>query len=954
MTSCGAGLGPSIGQTLGHYRIIEKIGAGGMGEVYRAQDEHLDREVAIKFVRPQTDLDEHARKLLHKEAIALSKLSHSNIATIHDFDTQKGLDFLVMEYVRGETLSQRIKASPLSEKEVASFGLQIAFALEEAHEHGIIHRDLKPVNIVLTAKGQVKVLDFGLAKLFDPARGGLKAETLTQSVDDSRLMGTLPYMAPEQVNSGHIDARTDIYGLGVILYEMTTHHLPFREASMPQLLAAILQQGAIAPRALNPRISAEMERIILKCLEKDPGRRFQSAKELAVDLDRCAHPSESYRSPLARPAFWQRAVSSVRVHPLASTFSGFVMAALIVVLWWTFGARPVLSFAPRDFILISDFNNQTGEALFDRSLLTALGVSVEQSAQVNIVPPARLADSLKRMGRKPDEKIDENTGRQICLRESVRALLVPSISRVGQQYALSARLINPQTGRSEWSDIEPAKNQNEILPALGKLATKVRRGLGESWFATRRQDRPLPLVTTASLTALKMYVDGQDLWRKAQYKQAKQLWESALEIDPDFAMVHAALGGALYSYIFNDPAEGKKHYQRALQLSGRTTERERLYVRAMFEVSQNHFADGLQLLQGYLHEYPDDAGARFNLAHLLRSNDRCPEAVEQYKEVLRVNAYSAGSMIDIATCDVDQKNLSEALHYYEQAFELEPSWKKGGNLTREYGIALVRAGQEAKAHELFTEALANPDTRALTLRSLAYLDMYHGRYAVAKAGLQEAVLSNESKGIALSAARDHCLVGTIYEGLGDTRSQIRELDAAMRLFPSISDKVVSGTWLVRGYARAGQAGKAAAVLETIKKQYDVNNTHQASLVNSSEAEVDRQRGDYAHAIQLLLLANQQHRSDYVLDGLARAYEASGDTEQAARWLKAFNEEGDALGWETQQDWLASFVRLARLDLAQSRKAEAQALLSHFLDLWKDADPEIPLLKEAKAEYAKVQ
>src|SRR5215467_9052350 len=246
-------------------------------------------------------------------------------------------------------------------------------------------------------------------------------------------------------------------------------------------------------------------------------------------------------------------------------------------------------------------------------------------------------------------------------------------------------------------------------------------------------------------------------------------------------------------------------------------------------------------------------------------------------------------MIDIATCDVGRKDFPEALHYYDQAFELEPSWKKGGNLAREYGNTLARAGQEAKARELFNEVLTNPDTRALTLRSLAYLDLYHGHYRVAKEGLQEAVLSNESKGIPLSAARDHCILSIVYEGLGDTRSQIRELDGAMRFYPSIADKVTSGLWLVRGYARAGQVDKAAAVLDTMKKQADMNNPSQASLVNFSEAEVDRQRGDNAHATQLLLMADQKHRSAYVLDGLARAYEASGETEQATRWLKAFQE-----------------------------------------------------------------
>ncbi|HTT33620.1 MAG TPA: protein kinase [Methylomirabilota bacterium] len=942
-----------VGQTLGHYRILEKIGAGGMGEVYRAHDEHLEREVAIKVLAPGTLTDETSRKRFRKEALALSKLNHPNIATVHDFDTQRGLDFLVMEYIRGTSLSERLATRPLGEKEIINLGTQLAEGLCIAHEHGVVHRDLKPGNLRVTEDGRLKILDFGLAKLFDPASGGLRAETLTQSLDDAHLMGTLPYMAPEQVSGEHVDARTDIYGVGAVLYEMATKQRPFREESAQRLFASILRETVVAPREINPRLSAELERIILKCLEKDPGRRFQSARELAVDLDRCAHPSETQLTRSGSKPLWPRVAGLVRTHPLLSTSSSLAIAALAVVLWWVFGARPVLSFAPRNFILISDFDNQTGDPLFDRSLLTALSVSIEQSSRVNVIPPSRIAQSLRRMGRKPGEKIDENLGRQICVREYVPALLAPAISRVGQQYVLSARIVNPQNGISVWSYIETATNQNEILPALGKLAAAVRHNLGESRFAMQRKDRPLPLVTTSSLSALKMYVDGQDLWRKGQYQQGMQLWNSALKEDPDFAMAHVASGGALYSYIFNNPVEGKKHYERALELSDRTTERERLFVRAMFAYSQNHFSDASQLFREYLQEYPDDSGARFSLAHLLRDNNRCAEAVPQYEEVLRVDPGSAGAMIDIATCNGTQNHLAEAIRYYEQAFQLEPSWGKGGNLAHEYGMVLVRAGQEAKAREIFKEAAANPDTRTLALRSLAYLDLYHGHYHAAKASMEEALLLNQSRHVALSAERDHCILALLYEGLGDNKSAIRELDAAMQLYPTIADKMISGHWLSLGYVRAGQVEKAAAVLETMKKQADMNDASHASLINYSQAEVDRLRGNTARAIELLLIAEQQKPAAFNYDGLARVYEATGENEQAARWLKTLNEQ-QALGYEAQLDWMSSFVRLARVDVALGKKDEAKALLSQFLDLWKDADPEIPLLKEAKTEYQKLQ
>jgi len=857
-----------------------------------------------------------------------------------------------MEFAGGQVLSRRLSDSMLSEKEVAALGEQIARALEEAHEHGIIHRDLKPANIAVSSKGQVKVLDFGLAKFFDPARGALTAETITQSVDDVHLMGTLPYMAPEQVSGEHIDARTDIYGLGVVLYEMAAKRRPFQEESATRLLAAILRDPAPSPRSLNPRLSPELERIILKCLEKNPDRRFQSARELAVDLDRCAHPSAAQTVALPQP-WWQTVLDSFRRHPLVSTSSGLAVFVIALVLWWFFGARPVLSFSPRDFIVISDFDNQTGDPLFDRSLLTALSVSIEQSAHVNIVSPARIAQSLRRMGKKPGDKIDEATGAQICIREHVPVLLAPAISRAGQQYALSARLINPQTGLSAWSSMEMAKDQNEILPALGRLAAKVRHGLGESRFTMQKKDRPLPLVTTSSLAALKMYVDGQDAWRKGQYQQAMQFFNSALKEDPDFAMVHSAVGGALYSYIFNDPVEGKKHYERALALSDRTTERENLFMRTMFEDSQNHFTDAFHLFQQYLQEYPDDGGVRFSLAHLLRDNNRCPEAIEQYKEVLRVDPGSAGALIDLATCDSMLNRLPEAIRTYEQAFQLEPSWGKGGTLAHEYGMALVRAGQEPKAREIFREAAANPDTRTLALRSLAYLDLYRGHYRAAKASLEEAVLLNESRQNTLSVSRDRCILGLLYEGLGENKLALRELDAAMQLYPAIPDKVISGHWLSLGYVRAGQGEKAASVLDTMKKQADMTDASKASLVNYSEAEVERLRGNTEHAIQLLLLADQQKPRAFIYDALSRVYEASGDNEQAARWLKMLNDE-QALGYEAQQDWMSSFVRLARVDLALGKKDEAKALLSQFLDLWKDADPDIPLLKEAQAEYAKLK
>jgi len=357
-----------IGQTIGHYQVIEQIGAGGMGVVYRARDQRLNRDVALKVLPPGKLGFDAPRKRFRKEALALAKLNHPNIGTVYDFDNQDGIDFLVMEYIPGETLGQRLAKGTVPEKEWISIGLQIAAALEEAHEHGIVHQDLKPGNIMVTPKGQVKVLDFGLAQLLDAGTGAEVTATLTES-DGA---GTLPYMAPEQLRGDPVDARTDIFSTGIVLYEMSAGQRPFREKLAPRLIQQILSE---APRPLqewNRRISPQVESIIMKALDKQPDLRYQSARELRVDLERLvAQQTTSSAIPVVRGASRRGWKEALRGHPRAIYSSAIFLAVAVATLWWLIGARPVLSFAPRDWLLITDFENQTNDPLFDRSLLDA-------------------------------------------------------------------------------------------------------------------------------------------------------------------------------------------------------------------------------------------------------------------------------------------------------------------------------------------------------------------------------------------------------------------------------------------------------------------------------------------------------------------------------------------------------------------------------------------------------
>jgi eukaryotic-like serine/threonine-protein kinase len=934
-----------IGQTIGHYLVTEQIGAGGMGVVYRARDQRLNRDVALKVLPPANLGDEARRKLFRKEALALAKLNHPNIGTVYDFDTQDDIDFLVMEYIAGETLGQRLTRGPLSEKEWVAISLQIAAALEEAHEHGIVHQDLKPGNIMVTPKGQAKVLDFGLARLLEAEPS---AELTATSSSHTEGAGTLPYMAPEQLCSGPIDPRTDIYAAGAVLYEMSTGQRPFQGKRTPRLIQQILNEAPRSLKEWNSRSSPQVESIVFKALDKQPDLRYQSARELRVDLERLGAAQSSSSAAVGVPFPSRRGWNqTLRAHPRAIYSSAVFLAIAVATLWWLVGARPVLSFAPRDWLLITDFDNQTGDPLFDRSLLTALTVSLEQSPHANVFPRPRMVGSLHRMGKTGDEKITEELARDISLREAIRAILSCSIAKVGQQYALTARLVDPQSGMAVRSYYETAKDQDHVLDALGSVATHVRRDLGESMLATSKADRPLPMVTTRSLQALKLFADGGALWGKGKWDAAMQAFESAVKADPDFAMAHASLGDAYYSHLYNNPVAGKEHMEKALQLAERTTERERLYVQTRYAQDLGHVSEARSCFDVYLKAYPDDWGMRFNYASLLRGNGQLQDALEQYKELVRMEPNNPFNYIDIATTHSELGNSTEALRNYEQAFKLDPSWKTNQNINNEYGMTLFRAGDEAKARETFELAFAKPDLKPRGLRSLAWLDLYHGKYAAAKPRLEEALLSDESFKWSLSILREHNLLALVANGQGDRAGQLRELDLAVPFLATSGLQVRAGLWLGAQYARAGSLAKAAEMLEKIRAVSDANNPEDSGDLQVLEAEVELANGNRERAIERFSVADGAKRSALTMEGLARAYESAGNTEQAAVWYELLLASAEPpIGWEPQQDWLAAHYRLARIYFAKGDKAKAATRLDWFLDAWKDADPGLPLLKSA--------
>lgn len=629
-----------------------------------------------------------------------------------------------------------------------------------------------------------------------------------------------------------------------------------------------------------------------------------------------------------------------------------VGAALLIVaglaIWLTHG-WPAFSFAPRESVLVTDFENETGEPQLDNALRTAFIVSLEQSKHFNVFPRARIGSVLQLMDKPPDTRITSAVGREICQRENIRGLIAGTLTRTGTEYALSAELIDPQTGTTIRSYDERAHGEDHILEALDRISTAARADLGESLYEIHSTNRPLPQVTTPSLVALKEYTDGGSLCHQGKFKDGVSLLRAAVATDPGFAMAHAALGDAFFSYLSNDPSNGKREYDQALVLSTRTTERERLRIQAEYADDLGHAEPADSLYRVYLDRYPDDWDVLSNYALFLRKHNRQPEAIARYQEILRVAPDDAKAYVDMATAYRSLGKLPEALNAYSQAFKLNPQWLTTGNINREYGFALVESGDDEKAEQVFSALLADQKTRETGLRSLALLDLYRGRYASAQGKFHDALQIDESPAMPLSVARVHLWLAIVAEGQGNSREEINQLDAAAGQIKNLGPKVIFGAFVAIQYARAKATAQAEAIEKFIAPLVDTKSAEQSGYLHLLQGEIALAQGHSAQAIDLLKLADNDNSTPFSIEALADAYQQSGDTDQAILWYeKLLNGPVRSLSWEPQQRWVAAHYTLAEDYLARGERDKANAVLATLLGVWKDADPDLPLRKQALA------
>src|ERR1700730_16931912 len=496
-----------VGQTVSHYRILEKLGGGWMGIVYKAEDTRLHRFVGLKFLPGEMARDFAALERLRREAQAASALNHPNICTIYDVGQQDGRQFIAMEFIDGQTLKTRISGKRVPPDEVLEFGIEIADALDTAHVKGIVHRDIKPANIFVTGRGHIKILDFGLAKLA-PGRGAVDFSAmptvtdLAQSTHPGSAIGTFAYMSPEQVRGEEVDTRTDLFSFGVVFYEMATGVLPFRGETSGVIAEAILNRTPVAPVRLNPDLPPKLEEIINKALEKDRKMRYQNAADMRADLQRLKRNSDSRRSAdVAAGASVKPATKSTGIRRSMMSFVA-ILVVILAVGGWLFFSRKAHSLTDKDTIVLADFTNSTGDPVFDGTLRQGLAVQLEQSPFLSLVPEDRVQQALRMMSQTADAHLTAQLAREVCQRTASAAVLQGSIAGLGNQYVLGLRAEYCRTGKVLDDELVQAAKKEDVVNALSQMASKFRTRVGESLATVQQHDVPLEEATTSSLQAL--------------------------------------------------------------------------------------------------------------------------------------------------------------------------------------------------------------------------------------------------------------------------------------------------------------------------------------------------------------------------------------------------------------------------------------------------------------------